>query len=80
MYNVIRSNDWSRDRSNLIRTILYHNLSQGGPLINYPLLDLPNILGRSSKSTFQINFLNQLMQSTFSLNWRRHWLAVRCFL
>ncbi len=31
-------------------------------------------------STFQINFLNQLTQSTFSLNWRRHWLVVRRFL
>ncbi len=29
-------------------------------------------------STFQINLLNQPMQSTFLLNRRRHWLMIRC--
>ena len=49
----------SRDRSNLIRTILYHNLFQSGPLINYPSPELSNLFGQSSKSTFEINLRNQ---------------------
>ena len=70
--NIMRSHDWSRDRSNLIGTISYHNLSQSGLLINHLLPDLPNLLGQSSKSTFQINLLNQSTQSTFSLTSQYH--------
>ncbi len=39
------------------------------------LINLPTF-----KLTFWINLLNQPTQSTFSLNWRRHWLVVRHFL
>ncbi len=31
------------------------------------------------RSTFWIHFLNQPMQSAFSLNWRHHWLVIRRF-
>ena len=61
----MRSHDWSRDRSNLIGTILYHSLSQGRPFINNPSLDLPNQpLNQPFVSTYTINFF---IKSTTSL-------------
>ena len=32
--------------------ILYYNFSQGGPLINDPLPNLPNLFGQFFESTF----------------------------
>ncbi len=59
-YNVMKSHDQSNDRSNLIGTILYHNLSWGWH--SFLSLDL------LSKSTFQINLSNQLFESTYAIN------------
>ena len=64
----MKSYDQSRDGSNQIGIILYHNLSQGWLLINYPSPDLPNLFGQPFKSTFQINFLNQLFESIYAIN------------
>ncbi len=49
--NIMKSYNQLRDISNLIGTILYHNLSWGWPFINHLLPDLPNLLG-------QLNLLN----------------------
>ena len=57
--NVIKLHNESHDRSNLIETISYYNLSQSGALINHPSPDLPNLLGQPFKSTFWINLHNQ---------------------
>ncbi len=51
----MKSYDQLRDGSNLIKTISYHNLSQGWPLINYLSPNLLNLLGQSSKLIFWIN-------------------------
>ena len=63
-YNVIRSHNRLRDGSNLNRTISYHNLFWGWPLINHLLLDLPKFLDQLYNlffwSTYAINLLNQL--------------------
>ena len=58
--NVMRLHDQSRDRSNLIGTISYHNSSRGWPLINYLSLDLPNFLDQP--------FDNQFFKSTYTIN------------
>ena len=69
--NVMKSHDQSRDESNQIETISYHNLSRVRSLINHPLLDLSNqinLLIQPFDSTFQINLSNQSFESTFSTN------------
>ena len=75
-YNVMRSYDQSRDGSNLIRTILYYNSSQGW--LSHPSPDLPNLTFQTIfwinlsnllfESTFRINFSNQLFESTDAIN------------
>ena len=50
--NIMRSYNRSYDESNLIWTILYHNLSQDGHLINHLSPVLPNLFNQSFKSIF----------------------------
>ena len=47
----MRLYNWSHNRFNLIKRILYYNLYQDKPLINHLSFDLPNLFGQSSKST-----------------------------
>ena len=69
-YNVMKLYNQSHDRSNLIKTILYHNSSQNWPLINHPSLDLLNFFNQLFKlsfwSTYIINLLNQSTYNWFS--------------
>ena len=51
----MRSYDWLRDVSNLIKTISYCNLSRGGSFINYPSPDLLNLHNQSTQSTLSLN-------------------------
>ncbi len=53
-YNIIKLHDQSRDRSNLIKTILYHNSSRGW--LSHLLPDLSNLLNQLFESTYAINF------------------------
>ncbi len=79
----MKSCDQLRDRSNPIGTISDYYwsripwdwLSHQSPDYLTFWINLPTF-----RSTFWINLLNQPTQSVFSLNWRRHWLVVRCFL
>ena len=48
----MRLYDQSRDISNLIKTILYHNSFRSGFFINHLSFDLPHFLDQPSKSTF----------------------------
>ena len=71
--NIMRSHDQSRDRSNLMKIILY-----------LPKVDFSLVIRHLIYLTFSVNFLNQSFdqsrQLTFLLNWRRHELVIRCFL
>ncbi len=53
----MKSYDQSRDGSNLIRTISYHNSSQGW--LSHQSPDLSNLPNQPFESTFWINLYNQ---------------------
>ena len=59
----MKSYDQSYNQSNLIRTILYYNLSQTG----FSYLS-PDLLDLRFQKTFQINLLNQHSKSTYKIN------------
>ena len=59
--NVIKLYNQSCDRSNPIKTILYYNLFENCLFICHLLSNLANFFNPSSKSTFQIYFLNELI-------------------
>ena len=48
----MKLHDQSHNGANLIKTILYYNLFQDKPLINYLSPDLPNFFGHFSDLTF----------------------------
>ncbi len=78
-FNIMKSHHQLQDKSKLIETILYHNLSQSWSFIHHPSLDLLKLLSQSLKSTFESTYIIKLFNQSI-LNWRRYWLVVCCVL